>query len=108
MSDDPRRADRSPDRRRRRAAGRGGGAAIAALSMTSPRTCSQTMSHADAVAELRRCAGSGFDAAVVAAFAHAYERQEAAPAATLLLASNRRRASRPAGRRHRYGPAADL
>jgi HD-GYP domain-containing protein (c-di-GMP phosphodiesterase class II) len=49
-------------------------------SMTLGRPYRQAMSHGDAMAELRRCAGSQFDPKVVEAFAQAAEAHEDAKA----------------------------
>ena len=50
--------------------------------MTSDRPYRRAMSHADAAAELRSCAGTQFDPAVVTALLDALAETAASPAAT--------------------------
>ncbi len=49
--------------------------------MVSDRPYRAALSHAEALAELRRCAGTQFDAEVVAAFVATVERAELRAAA---------------------------
>ena len=46
--------------------------------MTCDRPYRRATAHAEALAELRRCAGTQFDATVVEAFCAAYAQQSAA------------------------------
>lgn len=57
--------------------------------MTSARPYQRTMTHDDALAELRRCAGTQFDPGVVDAFCRVHVRPAAAPARALQLTSRR-------------------